>query len=125
MKIRRYTYIIVDGDSYKATYNQEAANREQADGKTVLAVCAEYADVQDLAYDASRHNQYETKFYNIDDMEKYAKQYGMEHAQELYKEWLKNKVVEATNEAKKYNDIMESAFGDRFYVLEHEPDYDY
>ena len=47
----------------------------------------------------------------------------MQHAPELYKEWLTNKVVEATNEAKKYNDMMESAFGDRYYVFP--DDYDY
>ena len=37
MKIRRYTYIIIDGDNYRATYNQETANKAQADGKTAIA----------------------------------------------------------------------------------------
>lgn len=118
MKIKRYTYIIIDGDNYKATYSQDTANRAQANGKKVLAVCGEYADVQDLEYDAARHNQIEANFYNIQDMEQYANEYGMQHAPELYKEWLKNKVVEATNEANKYNDIMESAFGDRYYLFQ-------
>lgn len=118
MKIRRYTYIIVDGNDYKATYNQDTANRAQKDGKTVIAVCAEQADVQDLVYNELRHNQIEANFYNVDDMEKYAKKYGMEHAPELYKEWLENKVKESIKEAKKYNDMMESVFDDRFYSFE-------
>lgn len=123
MKIRRYTYVIIDGNNYRATYSQETANKAQKDGKTVLAVCGEFADVKDLAYDASIHNQIEVNLYNVDDREQYAKDYGMKHAPELYKEWLKNKVVEATNEAKKYNDMMESAFGERFCVFP--DDYDY
>lgn len=124
MKIRRYTYIIVDGGNYRATYNQDTATKAQADGKTVLAVCGEFADVQDLAYDAARHNQIEVNLYNVDDREKYAKQYGMEHAPELYKEWLTNKVKESIHEAKKYNDMMESAFNDRFVYDEHDGEYD-
>lgn len=125
MKMRRYTYIIVDGGNYRATYNQDTADKAQADGKTVLAVKGEFADAQDIAYNASKHNQIEVNLYNVDDMEQYAKDYGMQHAPELYKEWLKNKVMEATNEAKKYNDMMESAFGDRFYVFPDPDDYDY
>ena len=125
MKLKRYTYIIVDGGNYRATYSQDAATKAQNDGKTVLAVCGEFADVKDLAYDATIHNQIEVNLYNVDDREKYAKQYGMEHAPELYKEWLTNKVKESIKEAKKYNDMMESAFNDRFYSFEFPKDGEY
>lgn len=113
MKLKRYTYIIVDGGNYKATYNQDTATKAQADGKTVLAVGGEFADVKDLAYDAAIHNQTEVNLYNVDDMEQYAKKYGREHAQELYKDWLISTMLDHYREVNKYRNMLYHSFNIR------------
>lgn len=121
MKLHRYVYVI---DGKRATYDQIDADREFQLNKNVLAVPMESADVRDLEYDGTKRcDQIELKMYTYEDMVEFAQKYGNEHAPELYKEWLKNKILEHTKEAKKYNNLMEDAFNDRFYVFP--DDYDY
>ena len=118
-KLNKYTYVI---DGVQATYDKTVADKAKKDGKNVLAVPVQYADVTNLEHDETSE-QITLSMYSYEEMVEFAQKYGNEHAPELYKEWLKNKVVEATNEAKKYNDIMELAFNACFYAFE--PDYDY
>lgn len=118
-KLNKYTYVI---DGMQATYDKTVADKAKKDGKNVLAIPVQYADVTDLNYDETC-DQITLSMYSYDETVEFAQKYGNEHAEELYKEWLKNKILEHTKEAKKYNDLMEDAFNDHFYVFS--DDYDY